>query len=756
MKKLTWLAVFCWVLLVGGTFAWHYSAEKESHQELALQTSRAFFKQLIFEREWNAAHGGVYVPVTDKTKPNPYLQDPLRDLQTNEGISLTKINPAFMTRQIAGIAALNSGIKFHITSLKPIRPANKPTERERSWLQEFEQGVQERGMFVRQESGDIFYYMAPLITTKNCLKCHAKQGYKEGDIRGGISITLPFSPTANMGPLFWGYGLAAAIGVVFILISASLLRKKQQKLLAVNKSLEVEIRQRKTAESGWTAAMDVYDDVLYLLDLNRCLVRANKTFYLMTHSTPETAVGKHIVDIVHPLGEEFPCPVCRAQEEKRDAVIILEKDHPDNPAGHPLEIIVKIIRDEQGLSSGIFMSLHDLSASRKEVEEKQNLEKQLRHASKMEAIGTLAGGIAHDFNNLLAIILGYTEMAKEDAPGGSSLANDLEKISVAGNRAKDLVRQILTFSRQAEVERIPVQLQLLVKEALKIIRSTIPTTIKIHDDIDSECGFVLVDPTQTHQILMNLCANANHAMEGTGGTLKVELQNVCIDEQDDKQLALHVEPGEYVELLVSDTGSGIGSDIIEKIFEPFFTTKDVDKGTGMGLAIVHGIVADFGGAITVESKLGKGTIFRVYFPVVEKDALKPKKDAGEISLGKERILFIDDEQLLAEMGQAMLERLGYNVTMRQSSLEALSIFENCPEEFDLIITDQTMPDITGLDLARRVLQIRPDMPVILCTGYSNLVDEETAKAMGIKEFAMKPLNKSQVSQLIRKVLDGAK
>lgn len=389
----------------------------------------------------------------------------------------------------------------------------------------------------------------------------------------------------------------------------------------------------------------------------------------------------------------------------------------------------------------------------RDITEQKRLENQISQAQKMEAIGTLAGGIAHDFNNILGIIIGYAELAREDAPPDSTSSSDLDNVLEAANRAKDLVTQILAFSRQTKIERIPTQLQSLVKEALKMLRSSIPTSVEIRDDIDSGCGVVLADPTQAHQILMNLCTNANHAMEETGGVLTITLQSVAIG-KDDQELAMTLEPGEYVELTVSDTGSGIAPDVMDKVFDPYFTTKEVGKGTGMGLAIIHGIVADYGGAVTVESEVGSGTSFHVYFPVVEEKELTSVKDLEKIPMGHERILFIDDEALLTEMGRKMLERLGYRVTVRSSSLEALATFQDNPDAFDVVITDQTMPGITGADLARRMLQIRPDIPIILCTGYSNIIDEKVAKSMGIMEFALKPLTKDTVSRLLRKVLDA--
>lgn len=408
--------------------------------------------------------------------------------------------------------------------------------------------------------------------------------------------------------------------------------------------------------------------------------------------------------------------------------------------------------DEKGNVYAILGVYTDITERIRAEEEKSALESRLRQSQKMEAIGVLAGGIAHDFNNILAVILGYTEMAKEDAQPGSRFARDLDNVLTSTHRAKELVKQILSFSRQSSLDRMPVKIQPLIKESLKMLRASIPTTITIKEDIPQQNGTILADPTQVHQVVMNLCTNAFHAMENTGGVLSVGVRQTVVDSfslLDGRQIS----PGEYVELTVSDTGIGIGQDIIDKIFDPYFTTKGVGKGTGMGLSISYGIVKSYGGTITVESTVGQGSTFHVYFPLTQEEEKEPE-ELQEIPRGKERILFVDDEELLVELGRDMLEHLGYIVTGRGSSIEALETFMSDPSRFDLVITDQTMPGLTGIDLAGKILQVRPDLPIILCTGYSSQVSEEAAKAVGIKEFALKPLAISSLAQLVRKLLDG--
>lgn len=539
-------------------------------------------------------------------------------------------------------------------------------------------------------------------------------------------------------------------------------QERTKELVLSTKKLQQEMAEKSLAKKALKTSIthlhtliNTIPDLVWLKDTQGVYLFCNPRVEHLYGAKAEDIIGKNDHDLVgQELADSF---------RKYDKVVIATGEPCVNEEevvfandGHHelLETIKTPMFSENGDIVGILGIARDITERKESETEKINLEKRLQQAQKMEAIGTLAGGIAHDFNNILGIILGYADMAKEDAPPGTQLAKDLEEILIAANRAKDLVKQILAFSRQAEVERIPLKIQPLIKEGLKMLRSSIPTTISITENIDPKSGIILADPTQIHQILMNLCTNAYHAMEETGGVLSVTVRTAVIS-SDDKAMLLHIKPGKYVEIMVADTGRGIGPDVIEKIFDPYFTTKGIGKGTGLGLAIIHGLMSDYGGTITVESELGKGATFHVYFPVVERDVLPERKEPNDIPKGKERILLVDDEELLAQMSKEMLERLGYHVTVRYGSLEALEIFQNTPNEFDLVITDQTMPDMIGSDLSRHMMQIRPDIPIILCTGYSNLIDEHSAKALGIKEFILKPLNKEVIARLIRKVLNGA-
>lgn len=422
-----------------------------------------------------------------------------------------------------------------------------------------------------------------------------------------------------------------------------------------------------------------------------------------------------------------------------------------NAANLELEERVKV-RTSQLMKANEELTF-EIEAHRRAEEEKIGLEHQLRQAQKMEAIGTLAGGIAHDFNNILSPIIGYTDMILDDLQKNSPIKNKIEQIYIAATRAKELVRHILTFSRQTEQEFTPVDIQPIIKETLKLLRASLPSTIEIKQRIDMNCGLVLADPVQIHQVIMNLCTNAFHAMRGKGGTLGVEIAEVEISIAD--CISLKLNPGLYARISVSDTGHGIPASIMERIFEPYFTTKAPGEGTGLGLSVVHGIVKSYNGDIKIYSEPGKGTTINIYLPCIEADSSIPEKLASEvISSGKERILLVDDEEYIITMMKEMLERLGYHITAYTSSRKARDEFRTNPYTYDLVITDQTMPNMTGIELAEEFMRIRPNMPIIICTGFSEILSEEKAKVIGIREYVSKPVVKREISKAIRNALDN--
>ncbi len=397
----------------------------------------------------------------------------------------------------------------------------------------------------------------------------------------------------------------------------------------------------------------------------------------------------------------------------------------------------------------------DITNHKKAEKEKMELELQLSQKQKMEAIGTLAGGIAHDFNNILAALQGYTELSLDDIAEDSPIHDNLEQILTCTNRATKLVKQILTFSRknEQEQEKEPIQVSAIVKEVLGMLRSSLPTTIRICRKINAEHSKVLANPTQLHQVLLNLCTNASHAMGQAPGTLEVSLDDVHLESQTmigDE----HLNEGFYVKLSVSDTGCGMEPEILKRIFEPFFTTKKLNEGTGLGLPVVHGIVKSHGGAINVTSTPGQGTTFDIYLPGIESNETEEVPQAEPKTKDRKVVLLVDDEEMIVSVTGQILERLGYKVVARTNSLDALEEFQEKPDEFDLVLTDQVMPNMTGTELAREILSIRKDLPVILFSGFPEQICHEELMGIGIKHFIMKPISRQELSSLVQEILNG--
>lgn len=405
------------------------------------------------------------------------------------------------------------------------------------------------------------------------------------------------------------------------------------------------------------------------------------------------------------------------------------------------------------LPSGEIVAVYDDKTAEKQAElERKSMLRQLHQARKMEAIGVLAGGIAHDFNNILGIILGNAELAITDIVQSNPVAQNLKEIRTASLRAKKVIRQLLSFSRKTEVQMAPVSIIPIIRESVSLMRASIPTNIAIEQDLSNDCGAIVADATQVHQVIINLCTNAAHAMEDTGGAVHVGAAKILITENDAAQQP-DLEPGEYLQLTVSDTGSGIAPDIQRRIFDPYFTTKDIGKGSGMGLAVVHGIVKSHGGKITIESEPGQGSKFTILFPAVEGECPVAVPKSNPVTGGCEKILMIDDEASLLQTASCFLERHGYRVISTTDPGAALDLFGENPNDFDLVITDMAMPKITGVELSGKILQMRSDIPVILCSGYSEAINASKAKRLGIQRYIEKPIKLSELAANIRDVID---
>ncbi|WP_339134742.1 MAG: ATP-binding protein [Candidatus Electrothrix sp. GW3-4] len=859
--------IILWTLIIGMSLAWNIHVERRQLAELVENEARSHFNKDQAFRFWASSHGGVYVPITEETPPNPNLSHiPERDIVTPSGKKLTLMNPAYMLHQMMNKFEKLYGVKGRITSLRPLNPENAPDEWETKALHAFEQGTQEVVEYTEIQNDPYLRLMRPMVTKADCLKCHAWQGYKEGDIRGGVGIALPLASFQKVYddvvrhiyfvyallwlallPVFWAFynkmrsqlrkkmqhetelqewaeifkhaqwGIALSTAETFSLdmmnpafaemhgaspeelqgkpylalvekrfqddigkhvqlaekeghhiFESRHLRKAEGSfpvevnITVVRDSAGQKIRRimnvqdvsaRKEAErllvqarDEWQRTFDAINEIIFLLDPDLRVLRANRATGQYFDVQPGGLVGLQCFELFREAS--FPCKDCPAVKSIREQrPFSCQIEHQYH--GKSNFFLVS--------SAPIFNETRQLTAIvcfAKNISGQKQLESKVRQAQKMEAIGTLAGGIAHDFNNILSPIMGYAEMLSESLPKESVESFQAQQIYGAAFRARDLVKQILSFSRQTEQALQPVEPHLIVKEALKLLRSSIPASIAIKQNIDNACGKIMADPTQVHQVVVNLCTNAYQAMMETEGILGVAMHPLTLTAEE----SLHkigLQPGEYILIEVSDSGHGIAPDMIEKIFEPYFTTKKEQGGTGLGLATVHAIVHDHGGSISVYSEPGQGTTFRVYLPQLKEEAkranerfLAGKKDPT----GTGHILVIDDEEAVVDITRYMLMQLGYQVTIETDSLAAWEIFAQQPDAFDLVITDMAMPKMSGIDLAQKILEQHPDIPVILCTGFSEMINEEKAKSLGIKAYLMKPVLKSKLAATVSQVL----
>ena len=520
-----------------------------------------------------------------------------------------------------------------------------------------------------------------------------------------------------------------------------------------HRRMEKELRE---SEVQLRQIIDLVPHMIFVKDWDGKYLLVNKAVAEANNTSVSALTGKRHADI-HPDESELK----KMLQDDREVMMtgkrkfISEEPYTDAHGNRRFHQAIKvpfhIFGDKTPAVLGVAI---DITEHKLAEGEKEKLKTQLLQSQKVEAIGTLAGGIAHDFNNILQPIIGYTEMALNELSPSSELRVGLEQVINASLRAKELIRQILAISRSAqELQRIPTDISSIIKEALKLLRSSLPTSIELRQNIRK--GVALADPTQIHQVLMNLCTNAAHAMDGKG-ILEVRLSPVDLSESDlAGQSIVNLKPGPYLKLSVSDTGAGIDAETMGRIFDPYFTTKEVGKGTGLGLAVVDGIVKRHEGALAIRSEPGKGSTFSIFIPRLDAQPEATRQVDGPLQRGSERILLVDDEPAVMEMGTRLLERLGYKVTSQTDSVKALEIFRSNPDEFDLVMTDYTMPKLTGLDLAREVLRIRPDMPIMLCTGFSEKITTDSVKGLGMK-LLMKPYGMSQISEAVRKILDAQK
>jgi len=526
---------------------------------------------------------------------------------------------------------------------------------------------------------------------------------------------------------------------------------RTSELRVINKKLLEEIESRTRSEKILTeqqfflkTLLETIPNPVFYKDLIGRYIGCNRAFEEFLGKQRSEIIGKTVYEL--------------APKDIADLYYLKDEELYNNPGKQHYEWKVPKITGEirevifdkatllgtDGLPTGLIGLITDIT-------ERKLMESQLRQSHKLEAIGTLAAGIAHDFNNILSAVIGYSELVQMKIPSHSNIQQDMKNITIAGKRAASLVQQILAFGRQEQHIVEPIQIGSTIKEIKKMLKASLPSTIQVETQIETN-NAVLADPMQIHQIIMNLATNSGYAMREKGGRLDIHLEDVQLQPEENTRYH-ELEPGEYLKLTVKDTGDGIPKETLNRIFDPFFTTKEKGQGTGMGLSVVHGIITSLKGVIWADSIPGQETIFTILLPSANPDLFIEPDFDKTLPGGTEKILFVDDEPLLVELGVSLLEILGYEVTGADNSENALSEFIRSPNYYDLLITDQTMPDITGSDLAQQILKIRPGMPIILCTGFSNLISQEKASSLGIKGFAMKPLAKEDLAILIRKVLD---
>ena len=881
-NRLTWIIAVAWVLSISVSLVWNWQQLGRTAVALAANEARASFQKDLVYRRWAALQGGVYVPPSEKTPPNPYLAHlPNRDLTTTDGKKLTLVNPAYMTRQVHELGMEQYGVRGHITSLKPIRPENAADPWETRALQAFESGAKEISSIEKINDGTFLRLMRPLVTEQSCLKCHASQGYKAGEVRGGISVSVPMGPyvAATRGTqqaLASAHGIAGLLGLVFLFVAGSRLRRSEAALW------ESEERYRQLVESAPTPIMAHQDGRFALVNA--------ATVTLFGARASDELIGTPVIDRVHPdfrtlvrerieqmtstggsvplieekllrmdgsiidaevvatsfvhqgkptvqivirditerkrveadllrhkaqleaIYDSTPIMMCLLNEQgqiERMNRAMAELAKPlasDGKQLRPSEVLgcINALTAQEGCGSSqncidcplklaIQKTLQTgsvqnqveasiqlagkggkrtmvVSASTttlrlgnelklllcfQDITQQRQLEQQLQQVQKLEAIGQLAGGVAHDFNNMLAAIMMNLSLLQGNPSLDMEGKQLLLELMDSTKRSARLTRQLLMFSRRASMEIQNLNLNELVTNLLKMLHRLIGENIDLRFERCPGLPAVQADSGMMEQVLMNLCLNARDAMP-RGGTLTIALGSVEIDKAKAKE---HAEGrvGAYVCLSVTDTGIGMDKSTLDRIFQPFFTTKEVGKGTGLGLATVHGIVGQHQGWIDVESQVGQGTRFRVFIPATKSTAGSSEfVDKSTLFKGHETILLVEDEVNLLRVTKRSLQILGYQVLEASNATEALRVWNQHGSGIDLLITDLIMPgEMTGVELANNLREVKPNLKVVVVSGYTfgHEVNEKSAIQGQQILHLQKPYQIEDLSRIIRTCLD---
>ncbi len=870
VKEWFWFFTIIWSIVIILSLAWNIYQRFHSAIDQGRSECLSAFKKDMCYRVWNAREGGVYV-LSEKTPPNPYLKVPNRDVVTTNGLKLTLVNPAYMTRMVHKLGAEKYGLKGHITSLKVLNPINAPDPWEKKALLAFQEGKKEVLEIVDINGKRYLRFMKPLTTEKPCLKCHTLQGYQIGDIRGGISVTLPLVDLLSHAYNDMMYITATHL-LLFILGLGGIIFAEKNLNKHFNYRLKAERRLAQEREQLAITLRSIGDGVI-VTNKEGQITMLNNAAEKITEWSQNDAVGKDIEQVfnVRKINQENdPIPIFEKVLDRKETIelpgtilisknqakrIITAKCSPiinnteeligiiivftditekkkmekllneslanlrvlseNAPFGlsiistsgsfeyvNPkfLEIfncciedlthlkawinavsidteskseIREIFHDPQSTEKTITLKCKNkiektirfkcvrLNDNRKilcceDITETKRLEQQLKHAQKMEAIGRLAGGIAHDFNNLLTTITGFSDLILLGLDEADPIRQDLEQIRMSASRAASLTRQLLMFSRKEVSQPEILNLNKIVRDMDKMLRRIIGEDIELVTITNPNLGFIRIDPGQMEQIIMNLVINARDAMP-EGGKLIIETENVELNGEYQKEHA-DIKPGQYVMLVVTDTGFGIEEDIIDKIFDPFFTTKDITKGTGLGLSTVYGIVKQNRGHISVYSEPGIGTTFKIYLPRVKEKATQSDEvfSASKSLQGAETILLVEDDPSVRKLAYRVLTQSGYQVLEASYGDEAISIVNQFPGKIHLVISDIVMPQMSGTELAEKLKTLQKDIKIIFMSGYTNnTINHDGILDKGVN-FIQKPFTVDTLLRKVREVLENSR
>ncbi len=754
VQSLRWIirgGMILWIFVTVASLVWDDNQARENSVELAKVDARSTYNKDLVYRRWISMKGGVYVKPTESTPPNPYLSHlPKRDVITESGDPLTLMNPAYITRQVHELGFEQYGYQGHITSLNCLRPENKPDDWEAESLKKFQQGTKEVMEITTLKGEPYLRFMTAMKVEKGCLKCHGIQGYKVGDLRGGISVSVPLAPYISIVERIRHqsiaiHGVIGLLGLFAIWFTGRIVLRSHAALQEQQTRLRLALQGADLGAWDW--------------NLQTGEMYVNRRWLEMLGLTPESTLEsfEDWKRLIHPDDvariEDFFNEHLKHEPQSKEIEYRLK--HAD---GSWIWVLAKgriIEHDANGKPLRASGTHLDVSQRRDDELRHRHLEEKLHQAQKMESVGRLAGGVAHDFNNLLTTIKGNTSLAMMDVAENEETLELLEEVDEATKQASNLTRQLLAFSRKQVIQPKLVDVNELIERVRRMLARLIGEDIDMKLDLYEGLGSIKVDPGQMEQILLNLAVNARDAMPG-GGTLFIETQAVRLDDQGCEGHLL-MSAGCYAMIAVSDTGMGMEEETQKSIFEPFFTTKEEGKGTGLGLSTVYGIIKQHKGSIQVYSESGKGTTFKMYFPLVEEanhsGIVAVEMPLSEMPEGKETILLVEDESGVRNVTEKILKGLGYRVLCAVNGSVALAMLETLDEPIDLLLTDIIMPQMNGRELAERFIKVFPKAKVVYSSGYTeNVIAYHNTLDADI-HFLGKPYTPQALAIEIRKALD---